>query len=188
MQRLTLKLSLLLVVALVSVPVFAGDLNGANVTVNYLYPEQNDIYEVLGTGTVSGTGFTVNSFGQNNYTVYPTEITLTNVLGENVMFTSADFNGYGLVVNSGGSPITGFTITINNVPGFTSSDVTFNGTNVWINLQGLTVPYIDGTNGPPDFEITLQFGGGTVPEPSSILLLGSGAMAIFGLARRKLRR
>jgi hypothetical protein len=187
MQRLTLKLCLLLVVALVAVPALAQGLDGANVTVNYLYPEINDIYEVLGTGTVTSSGFTVNSFGQNDYTVYPNEITLTNVFGSNVTFTGADFNGYGLVVNSGGAPITGVTLTINNIPGFGLSDVTFNGTNVWINLEGLTDPYIDGLNGPPDLEIGLEFGSATVPEPSSLLLLGSGAIALLGFARRKMR-
>ncbi len=189
MQRFTLKLCLLLVVALVAVPAFSQGLNGANVTVNYLYPEITDIYQVLGTGTVTNSGFTVNSFGQNDFTVFPTDITLTNVFGENVQFNPADFNGYGLVVNSGGLPITGVTLTINNIPGFSLSDVTFDGNNVWINLQGLTDPYIDGLNGPPDFQLGLEFGsGGTVPEPSSLLLLGSGVVAIFSFARSKMHR
>ncbi len=180
MKRITLTLSLLLLVTLASGSALA-DLNNANVTVNYLYPEINDIYEVLGTGTVTSAGFTVNSFGQHNYTVYPSEIDLTNVSGGNINFTAADFNGYGLVVNSGGTPITGVTLLYSDVPGFTLSDVTFDGTDVWLNMEGLT------TSPGLDLQLGLQFGGGTVPEPSSLLLLGSGVAAIFGFVRKKLR-
>ena len=186
MQRLTRTLSLLLLLALIAVPVFAGDvnpndLNGANVTVNYLYPEINDIYEVLGTGTVTGSGFTVNSFGQHDFTVYPTEFTLTNVAGEDITFTGADFNGYGIVVNSGGSPIIGVTLIYSDVDGFDISRVTWDSHDIWLNMQGLvTTPGLD-------LEIGIEFAGGTVPEPSSFLLLGSGALAIFGVVRRKLR-
>ncbi len=50
MRRCLIGLSLLLLFV-AATPAFA-DLAGATVTVNYLYPEQNDIYEVLGTGTV----------------------------------------------------------------------------------------------------------------------------------------
>jgi hypothetical protein len=34
--------------------------------------------------------------------------------------------------------------------------------------------------------VTAQSGQGTVPEPSSFLLMGSGALALAGVIRRKL--
>ena len=188
MQRLARTLSLLLLLALTAFPVFAdnvnpNDLNGANVTVNYLYPEIDDVYEVLGTGTVTSSGFTVNSFGQHDFTVYPTEFTLTNVAGADITFTSADFNGYGIVVNSGGSSIIGVTLIYSDVDGFDISRVTWDNHDIWLNMEGLvTTPGLD-------LEIGIDFaGGGTVPEPSSFLLLGSGVIGIAGIARRKLRR
>jgi PEP-CTERM motif len=185
MQRLTLKLGLLLLLllTLTAVPAFA-DLANANVTVNYLYPEINDVYEVLGTGTVTDSGFTVNSFGQHDFTVFPDEITLTNVSGGNVNFTAADFNGYGVVVNFGGSPITGVTLEFTDISGFDISRVTWDSNDVWVNLQGLT------TTPGLDLQLGLEFGGGggTTPEPSSILLMGSGLAAVVGFSRRKFFR
>lgn len=181
MRRFTLTISLLLLVTLMAVPAFA-DLDNADVTVNYLYPEIGDIYQVLGTGTVTSGGFTVNSFGQHDFTVYPNEITLTNVAGGDINFTPADFNGYGLVVNIGGSPITGVTLEFTNIAGFDISRVTFDATDVWINLEGLT------TTPGLDLQLGLEFGGGTVPEPGSLLLLGSGVTALIGFSRRKLFR
>ena len=181
MRRASLCLSLLfLSLFLTAMPAFA-DLNGATVTVNYLYPEQNDIYEVLGMGTVTSGGFTVNSFGQHDFTVYPDEITLTNVSGEDIQFTTADFNGYGLVVDSGGTPITGVTIAYNDIAGFDASRITFDGTDVWLNLEGLT------TTPGLDLQLDLQFASGTTPEPSSITLFGLGVLSLAGVARRKLR-
>jgi hypothetical protein len=176
MKRAALLFCVLLFV-LSGIPAFA-DLNGANVTVNYLYPEQNNIYQVLGTGTVTPSGFTVNSFGQHDFTTYPTDLTLTNVTQGDITFTPADFNGYGLVVNSGGSAITGITIGFNDITGFDLSRVTFDSTHVWINLQSLV------TTPGKDLELDLQFG--NVPEPGSIVLLGSALVAVFGAVRRKL--
>lgn len=174
MKRAALFLFLLLFV-LSGIPAFA-DLDGANVTVNYLYPEINDIYQVLGTGVVTPGGFTVNSFGQHDFTVFPGDLVLTNVAGTDINFTAADFNGYGLVVNSGGNAITGVTIGFNDISGFDLSRVTFDATDVWINLQGLT------TTPGEDLQLDLQF----VPEPGSIALLGTGLLAGFGVVKRKL--
>ncbi len=174
MKRAAVFVFLLLLV-LSGVPAFA-DLDGANVTVNYLYPEINNIYQVLGTGDVSPSGFTVNSFGQHDFTVFPGDLTLTNVAGENINFTAADFNGYGLVVNSGGNAITGVTIGFNDIAGFDLTRVTFDATDVWINLEGLT------TTPGEDLRLDLQF----APEPGSIALLGTGLLAAFGVAKRKL--
>ena len=175
MKRAALLVSLLLLFVLSGVPAFA-DLDGANVTVNYLYPEINDIYQVLGTGDVTPGGFTVNSFGQHDFTVFPGDLTLTNVAGFDINFTDADFNGYGLVVNSGGNAITGVTIGFNDIAGFDPSRVTFDATHVWINLADLT------TTPGLDLQLDLQF----APEPGSIALLGTGLVAAFGVVRRKL--
>ena len=176
MKRLVLAVCLI-VVMLPGVQAFA-DLNGATVTVNYLFPDINTIFETLGTGTVTGGGFTVNSFGQHDYTTFPTDITLTNVQGTDVFFLTASFNGYQLIVDSGGSPITGVTIAVNNVPGFDASRITFDATDVWVNMQSLT------TSPGLAWQLDLQFG--TVPEPGTLALMGTGFLGIIGIFRRRI--
>lgn len=177
-MRRVLLCCVVLVLALSGSQAFA-DLNGANVTVNYLFPDINSIFEVLGTGTVTGSGFTVNSFGQHDFTTFPADLTLTNVFGGDVTFTAASFNGYQVVVNSGGSPITGVTIAFNDIAGFDASRISFDSTDVWINLQSLdTTPGLD-------LQLDLQFGTST-PEPGGLVLLGSGLLGVIGIARRKL--
>ena len=147
-------------------------------TVNYLYPDISTVFQVLGTGTVTAGGFTVNSFGQHDYTVFPSEITLTNVFGQDVNFLSASFNGYQLVNNTGSPAITGVTVAFSDIAGFSPSDITFNATNVWLNLQGLT------TTPGLDLQLDLQFGAAT-PEPGTLLLFGTAllGMGVLGLKR-----
>lgn len=162
---------------------FANDLTGDNVTVNYLYPDIGTVFQNLGSGNVTASGFTVNSFGQHNYTVYPAEITLTNVAGFDITFLSASFNGYQLINNSGSPAITGVTVAFSDVAGFTSSDVTWNATNVWLNMQSLvTTPGLD-------IQLDLQFGPAPEPATSSLLFFELlGAAALFGLKTKAWRR
>lgn len=157
---------------------FAGSLDGDTVTVNYLYPDINTVYQVLGTGTVTPAGFTTNSFGQHNFTVYPSEITLTNVVGQDVNFLSASFNGYQMVNDTGSPAITGVSVAFSDVAGFSASDVSFDATDVWLNMQGLvTTPGLD-------IQLDLQFASAT-PEPGTLLLFGT---ALLGMAPLILRR
>jgi len=158
---------------------FASDLNGNSVTVNYLYPNMSTVYQTLGTGTVTGAGFTTNSFGQHQFTVFPSEITLTNVLGSDVNFLIGSFNGYQMIDNTGSPAITGVTVAFNDVAGFTASDVSFDATDVWINMQGLT------TTPGLDLQLDLQFASTSVPEPGSLLLFGT---ALLGMAPLVLKR
>jgi hypothetical protein len=136
-------------VALVSIltagNTLAAGLDGATVKIDYLYPTITAVYTALGTGMVTPGGYTVNSFGQNNYTVTDGTISLTNVFGSDITFDRSAFNGYGLTVLSGGESITGVTIDpATTQAGFGQERILFDATHVWLNMHGLTtVPGLD---------------------------------------------
>jgi hypothetical protein len=118
---------------------FAAGLDGATVKIDYLYPTIATVYAVLGTGTVTPGGYTVNSFGQHNYTVTDGTISLTNVATGGITFDRSAFNGYSLTVLSGGENITGVTIDpATTQAGFGQERVFFDATHVWLNMHGLT--------------------------------------------------
>jgi len=178
-QRMISNLSWGLVLLTFAAVSARADLIGQSVEIDYLYPTQADIYQVLGTGTVTGPGYTVNSFGQHDYTVTGSQITLLNVAGEEVTFLSAIFNGYGLT-ETGGSPatITGVTVdSATDVSGFDSSRVSFDSTDVFLNMQSLS------TEAGQEVVLDLQFGSSSVPEPGTLGFLGLG-LAAMGIVRR----
>ena len=167
-----------LLLAFSAVPASAG-LIGQSVRVDYLYPDQSSVLQVLGSGVVSAGGFTVNSFGQHNYTVTDAQITLQNVAGTSINFLSNTFNGYELI-ETGGSPLafTGVTVdAATNVSGFNASRVSFDATHVFLNMQDLT------TQNQQKVVLNLQFGASSVPEPLSAGMVGLG-LAAAGLLRR----
>jgi hypothetical protein len=158
-------------------PAFA-DLLGDSVTVNYLYPDINSVYTTLGSGTVTAGGFTVNSFSQHDFTVFGSEIDLSNVNAGDVFFLSSSFNGYQLINNSGGDAITGVSIITNNISGFDASRISFDANDVWVNLHDLT------TTSGLDLQLGLNFN--SVPEPGTLAALGVGLAAIGVLRRKRL--
>ncbi len=180
-KRVQIFLGTLLLLTLSVGPAFA-DLTGANVTVEILYPNLSTVYNVLGTGTVTSTGLTLTDTepGGPHYsvTVFPTDATVTNITCCDIITLPGSFNGFYFHVNSGGSPISGATLAIDNYsPGLTPSDITFDATDLWLNGPNRLVP--------PGFDLQadLQF----VPEPSAIVLLGSGLLlGLIGAVRRKL--
>lgn len=64
-----------------------------------------------------------------------------------------------------------------NMAGFDASRITFDANNIWVNWQGL--PY--DTNTIVSLDVN---GGSDVPEPSTMLLVGLGAVAILASRRR----
>jgi len=66
-----------------------------------------------------------------------------------------------------------------NVSGFDISRISFDEDNIWINLQGL----MGGTSDVDYKSVSLNLH--SVPEPTTLLLLGIGLIGLAGLRRRK---
>ena len=76
---------LMFFLGILATPTFSQTLNLQPVEVDYIFPTIGTVFEVLGTGTVTTGGFTVNSFGQTDFTVTPSQVVLTNVFGSPVI-------------------------------------------------------------------------------------------------------
>jgi len=162
----------------------ANSLDGQQVAIDYIFPTLGTILMNLGNGTVTAAGFTVNAFGLNNYTVTNTQIVLENVFGSPVFFPKVgSFNGYELT-ETGSSPVTITGVTLDpatNVSGVSSSNVSFDGTHVWLNMSGIT------TNDGQVVVLDVAAGGTAVPESGTgdLVLAGCGLIGFVVMMRKR---
>jgi hypothetical protein len=161
----------------------ANSLDGQQVAIDYIFPTLGTILMNLGNGTVTAAGFTVNSFGLNSYTVTDTQIVLENVFGP-VKFGPSSFNGYELT-ETGSSPVTITGVTLDpatNVSGVSSSNVSFNGTHVWLNMSGIT------TNDGQVVVLDVTSGSTAVPESATggLVLSGCGLIGFVVMMRKRI--
>ena len=120
-----------------ALPASAG-LIGQPVTVDYIYPDQATVYQVLGSGTVTAGGFTVNSYGQHNVTVTDSQFILQNVFDSSVNFTPASFNGYEVIETAVPRHYRFHRRWRDKISGFDASRVSFDGTHLFVNMHDLT--------------------------------------------------
>jgi hypothetical protein len=185
-MRKSLWFLLALLIVSVGVPGAQADsLDGQQVEIDYIFPALGTIFMNLGNGTVTAAGFTVNSFGLNSYTVTDTQI--SNVLGSPVSFPKVgSFNGYELT-ETGNSPVTITGVTLDpatNVSGVSSSNVSFDGTHVWLNMLGIT------TNDGQVVVLNVTSGSTAVPESGtgSLVLAGCGLIGFVVMMRKRIPR
>jgi hypothetical protein len=162
------------------------DLSGATVTADYHWPNLGTIQFASGPAVV-GAGLEFNNLGGFGIGISPTaDFSATNIL---VTYPV----GYGLagvgtfdgwvfsVVGGLAPPIIGVSLAGTNIPGFTAARLSFNATQVFADQLGL------GSWGPnTSFSVNLEFGD-AVPEPATLMLLGSGLMAACVRMRRTRR-
>jgi hypothetical protein len=157
-------------------------LAGVSVNSTYYFPDTGSPFENDGTQTIPAS---FNAFGEVGESVTNTQIILTNIVGDDLSFTPASFNGPIFDFINSGSLISGVTIDgATNVP-ITASDITLTtdgagGQLVEVNLQSL--PF------NTDFNVTLDVATSAVPEPCSIALLGTATVSLagfFGWRRRQ---
>ncbi len=181
-----LAIGALFLMGMSAVPARA-DFMGQSVELQYLYPSSSSVYENDGTEIVTPGGVTFTSFEEIQTLVTGSELAVTNVGNGDTSFDSGDgvtFNGIELSeVGLSPDTITGVAIDPSNtVAGFDLTRVTFDGTDVFLNFQGLPLSTTD------QMAVDVTFAdssSSSAPEPATILLAGAGlAAAAFG---RRLR-
>lgn len=184
-MRKSLWFLLALLIVSVAVPGAQADsLDGQQVEIDYIVRTLGTTISTnLGNGTVTAAGLTVNAFGLNSYTVTDTQIVLKNVFGPLVFFP-ASFNGYELT-ETGSSPVTITGVTLDpatNVSGVSSSNVSFDGTHVWLNMSRIS------TNDGQVVVLDVASVSTAVPESGTggLVLAGCGLIGFVVLMRKRI--
>ena len=171
------------ILATVAAPVAnAALLMGNTVSFTYLFPNISTVIGVPADGNyVVGAGVEI----PNGFAVGEGSLDISN---SNILADFSSSGGYGLALFHGfritdvNGTIASFTSVsvdaITNMVGFDASRVSFDADNIWVNWQGLGFT--------PNTFVSINIGGGTVPEPTSLALFAAALFAA-GVLRRKAR-
>lgn len=173
-----LALAALISLAFVTVPAHAGFL-GHTIDADYRNPTIGTIHTNFAP-LVVGAGLEYGPFGLFGVDLTDNQIVVSNLLGSQVYFLPAHFNGMSFFdVFATIDPILNVTINpATNVAGFDSSRVFFNQDTLWFNMQGLN------HEAGQVVVLDVEFPASEAPEPSTWLMLAAG---LGTLAIRTLR-
>ncbi|WP_293382798.1 PEPxxWA-CTERM sorting domain-containing protein [Phenylobacterium sp.] len=164
----------------------AADLAGAEVTVNWLYPDTATTFETQSftvgpgpeltcPGGAVGGGLCGGFQDSSVVDIGANTLSLTITGGDDV-WNPAGFNGYEFSGLSAGGPWSGYTLST-DFSGLDASRITFTPDAVFVNMEGIA------PTAGESFTISLD-AGGPVPEPASWALMILG----FGMAGATVRR
>jgi hypothetical protein len=169
---------LLFLASLAAAPTVAhADLTGDTLHGTYLYPDTSTVFDDLGTFVVPGSGIAPAN-GSLQFSVTGSQITILSL--QPGTFQNASFNGFEFVDTTKNPLITAVTLDASSTFGVTG--ISFTGDSIFLNFAGIT----DNTGQKAIFDLT--FGTAPTPEPSSIALLGTGALGLMGMVRRRFSR
>ena len=145
----------------------------------YLYPNLGTVFENDGTQSTSpGFSFSMDSGDITLAESHGNTDTLT-INAFNV-FGPAAFNGPEIIDLTGPLIFTNVSLASSTIAGFISSDVTFDSSHYWLNLEGLTAS--------AGQTVVLNFSASTstrVPEPVTLALFGAGLLGLGFIYRRR---
>ncbi|MDL1859771.1 PEP-CTERM sorting domain-containing protein [Betaproteobacteria bacterium PRO7] len=157
----------------------AALLDGNCIEYQYLFPDSGNNWPSADNGLKCvGPGVEVTNIveGVGTMDIFDDYILIDFTVGSS--FTPASFNGFRLRdVTNTIAPFTSVTIDPStNMIGLDASRISFDADNIFVNWQSLGFSN--------ETIVRLNIGGGTVPEPASLLLLASGLLAVGAFARK----